>query len=547
MAIPKENLDSPPSFPRIPEIRLDRIVAEGGTGVVFAGRQIYLDRPIAVKVLKPGIDSSRGSFVERFQREAKVLAALDHPHIVACHQAGITEDGEFYLAMDYIDGPDLQRWLEEHGPLPEIKALQVIRNIAGALQYALDHGIIHRDVKPANILLQPCPDGDEVFPFQAKLADLGIARPVQRGPAGLTLATQIIGTPRYMAPEQFGDPDAVDFRIDVYGLGCVLFEMLTGSHPFPGADLGPLILDKNQAKTPDPLALRPELSEGVASLTRRLLDPDKERRPGSYGEVVAICEGLEAGSFAHRAEDRSHTKRRMSPWLTVALCAIAAVLPVARYLGEARTGSRATETPPARDVLSEPPRAVGTPAERRAEIEFEARGEALFSGDFSDPMQGWKASSGQVTWIAEEEGGGINAIGSGQRTRELGPEPWRLEGSLALLTESSKEAGIRIELEPGGAIVLSLMKLDKLYGSFVEIADNDDRPTRRMLSFSPVDGHVQEQVPFSLSVQTDRIGAVLAGRPVGEFPLAGSAHAVTLFVNGATASFRALLLRRPAS
>lgn len=165
----------------------------------------------------------------------------------------------------------------------------------------------------------------------------------------------------------------------------------------------------------------------------------------------------------------------------------------------------------------------------------------------TDPLSGWDPSVGQATWMAEEEGGGINAMGSGHKARKLGRAPWRIDGSLALLTEDSREAGVRIEIEPRGAVVLALKKLDRLYGSLAEIVDAEGRPASRVLGFVPLDQGLQEQVPFSLVVHEDRVRAVLGGRPVGEFSLAGVAHTIALFVNRATASFRALVVHRPVS
>lgn len=182
-----------------------------------------------------------------------------------------------------------------------------------------------------------------------------------------------------------------------------------------------------------------------------------------------------------------------------------------------------------------------------AEVQFESPGEALISDRLTDPLSGWEPSAGQATWMAEEEGGGIDAMGSGHMARKLGRAPWRIDGSLVLLTEDSREAGVRIEIEPRDAVVLALKKLDRLYGSLVEIMDAEGRPTSRLLGFVPVDQGWEELVPFSLVVYEDRFRAVLSGRPVGEFPLAGVAHTIALFVNRATASFRALVVHRPVS
>lgn len=488
--------------------------------------------------------------MQRFRREAKILASLRHPHIVECYQGGVTDEGELYLAMEYIDGSDLRRWLDEHGPLAEIAALGVVEKIASALAYALEHGIIHRDVKPENILLNRHA-GDETFPFEVKLADLGIARPVIAGDTPLTRVTQVVGTPRYMAPEQFGDPDDVDFRADLYGLGCVLFQMLTGVQPFAYTEPGRLIVDKVRAEIPDPHALRPGLSPGVVGLTRRLLAPEKGQRPESYSEVIAVCERFR-DQFSAVEPTVSLPRERKPSAMTakvVLLCTI--VVAGVLVIDHRETGypGRPTAFPGSGELAVVPEAAVAPHVSppTAVEVQFEPQGEALISGRFTDPLSGWDQSAGQATWMAEEEGGGINAMGSGQKARKIGRTPWRIDGSLALLTEASKEAGVRIEIEPRGAVVLALKKLDKLYGSLTEIVDAEGRPASRLVGFVPIDQGLQEQVPFSIVVHEGRVRAVLGGRPVGELPFAGVAHTIALFVNGATASFRGLVVHRPVS
>ncbi|MBA2591906.1 MAG: hypothetical protein H0U97_06430 [Gammaproteobacteria bacterium] len=136
------------------------------------------------------------------------------------------------------------------------------------------------------------------LPLRGHARGSRIARAVDAGQAPLTLVTQVVGTPTYMAPEQFGDPDHVDFRADLYGLGCVLFQMLTGVQLFADTAPGCLIVDKMRTETPDPHALRPGLSPGVVGLTRRLLAPERGQRPGSYSEVIAVCERLQDRSLA---------------------------------------------------------------------------------------------------------------------------------------------------------------------------------------------------------------------------------------------------------
>ena len=233
----------------MPDIALEREIGRGGNGVVYLGRQTYLERTVAVKVINPGkIGTEGGRFTERFQREAKLLAGLAHPNIVACYQAGLTPDGDCYLAMEFVEGHSLSEHIAANGPLhPEIAA-RIALDTARALDFANARGIIHRDVKPDNILLrtESGPGADSGFPFTVKLVDLGLAKVCDDGDtARMTQTGLVMGTPVTMAPEQFTDPEGVDFRADIYGLGCVLYQCLTAVRAFPQRDIMAMMMAKS--------------------------------------------------------------------------------------------------------------------------------------------------------------------------------------------------------------------------------------------------------------------------------------------------------------
>lgn len=289
-------IQSSPPLPTVPDIELSREIGRGGMGSVYLGRQTYLDRTVAVKFMhgSPN-DAAARLFTERFRREAKILASLAHPNICACHQAGTLPDGTCYLVMEFIDGPNLRQWLEETGALPEPVAIEVTRQLAHALGFAKARGIIHRDVKPENVLLQKLnpapPEGS--FPFRAKLVDLGLARPIATEEATrLTAAGAILGTPSTMAPEQINDPDSVDWRADIYALGCILFHMATGRRAFPQNKFTDILLLKAQGQVPDPRDAKADISEPLRDLIMRLMQADREKRPQKYEEIVAACDGL---------------------------------------------------------------------------------------------------------------------------------------------------------------------------------------------------------------------------------------------------------------
>jgi predicted Ser/Thr protein kinase len=196
------------------------VLGRGGMGVVYRARQEGLDRVVALKILSSRLAADR-EFVERFEREAKALARLNHPNIVAVHDAGI-ESGIPYLAMEYVEGESLRKLLSE-GRLTPSRAFSIVPQLCDALEYAHAQGIVHRDIKPENILRDQ--------KGQIKIADFGLAMIVGVEADRLTRTHAVMGTPHYMAPEQVENPKAVDHRADIYSMGVVIYEMLTGELP----------------------------------------------------------------------------------------------------------------------------------------------------------------------------------------------------------------------------------------------------------------------------------------------------------------------------
>ena len=206
---------------QLPEIELDECIGRGGMGVVFRARQRALDRPVAVKALLPPPGDSQG-WGERFRREAQVLARLQHPGIDTVQDYGQADDLA-WLVMELVEGTILRVLMEGERLSPD-KALGLVPPICEALQYVHERGIVHRDVKPENVLLDT--EG------RVKLVDFGLAKlSAGGGGANLTRSDQAMGTPRYMAPEQLERPQEVDHRADIFSLGVVFYEMLTGQVP----------------------------------------------------------------------------------------------------------------------------------------------------------------------------------------------------------------------------------------------------------------------------------------------------------------------------
>ncbi|HYT80667.1 MAG TPA: protein kinase, partial [Actinomycetota bacterium] len=200
---------------------IDSMLGRGGMAEVYLGTDRVLGRQIAVKVLGSQF-SKDNSFVTRFRREAQSAAALNHPNVVSVFDTG-SDDGTHFIVMEYIKGKTLSQVIREDGPLMPERAVEITLAVAEALAFAHRHGIIHRDVKPGNIMLTPSGD--------VKVMDFGIARATSSD--SLTQTATVLGTATYFSPEQ-AQGEAVDARSDVYSLGCVLYEMLAGHPPFSG-------------------------------------------------------------------------------------------------------------------------------------------------------------------------------------------------------------------------------------------------------------------------------------------------------------------------
>ncbi len=254
-----------------PQLEILDLLGRGGMGVVYKARQPKLDRLVALKVLPAEIGRDP-AFAERFVREARALARLDHPGIVAVHDFG-ESGGLFFLVMQFVDGANLRQVLQEGRLTPE-EALRLVPQICEALQYAHEQGVVHRDIKPENILLDRR--------GRVKIADFGLAKLVGHGPAGwpLTGSGQVMGTPHYMAPEQTERPREVDHRADIYSLGVVFYEMLTGELP-----LGRFPLPSSKAGVDARL-------DGVVL---RALEKEPGRRYQHADEVKTEVESISAG------------------------------------------------------------------------------------------------------------------------------------------------------------------------------------------------------------------------------------------------------------
>ncbi|HUT45822.1 MAG TPA: serine/threonine-protein kinase [Sedimentisphaerales bacterium] len=260
---------------QFPQLEILELLGQGGMGVVYKARQQQLDRLVALKILPPQIGRTE-AFAERFTREARSLARLSHPRIVMIYDFGHTEAGLYYFIMEFVDGTDLRRVIQA-GELSASEALTIIPQICEALQYAHEEGIVHRDIKPENILLNR--------KGQVRIADFGLAKLLDRPATGptsmLTKVGQQMGTPHYMAPEQIEHPSEVDHRADIYSLGVVFYEMLTGELP-----LGRFA----------PPSQKVQVDVRLDNVVLRTLEKEPERRYQHISEVKTDVEAISSGA-----------------------------------------------------------------------------------------------------------------------------------------------------------------------------------------------------------------------------------------------------------
>jgi eukaryotic-like serine/threonine-protein kinase len=264
--------------------KVDKLIKTGGMGSVYRGRHVLMDKTVAIKVLRPSL-AGDDAVVARFSREAKAASRISHPHAVSVTDFGEAENGVVFLVMEYLDGHTLKELIASEGPLTLDRVVEIVRQVAGALDVAHDQGVIHRDLKSENILLVRH-NGAE----WAKVLDFGIAKILQ--PAGgtdseITHANLVVGTPQYMSPEQCSQSGALDARSDVYSLGIIVHEMLTGRLPFIGESATVVMMKQVQDPPPSVLTSRSELPVAVDHVIKRALAKQPVDRFQSAGELSA--------------------------------------------------------------------------------------------------------------------------------------------------------------------------------------------------------------------------------------------------------------------
>ena len=264
--------------------RIVERTGSGGMATVYRAQQSRLERDVAIKVLHPAF-SAEPNFLARFEREARIVARLDHPHIIPVYDYDHL-DGHYFLVLKYVDGVTLRDILQGDR-LPPDHVLGLMRPIAEALDYAHEQGVLHRDIKPSNILIDR-----RGIPY---LTDFGLARMIRPGESTISVET-MLGTPHYIAPEQAVGNTDLDARTDVYSLGIVLYEMLTGRVPFSGDSSFSVVHDHIYTPPPSPREFNPDLSPGVEAVLLKALAKDPTDRYATASDMIRAYEQVVAES-----------------------------------------------------------------------------------------------------------------------------------------------------------------------------------------------------------------------------------------------------------
>jgi serine/threonine protein kinase len=268
----------------VEKYRLDALVGVGGMGAVYSALHLGIERRVAVKVLLPHLSLNNQRILGLFEREAKIAGRLTHENIADVKDAGQTPDGIAYLVMEWLGGSTLEDELAARGPLSLERTADLLRQTASALDEAHSKHVIHRDLKPSNVMLIRLQDGRE----QVKVLDFGIGKVLSDTSA--SPVSGVMGTPQYASPEQFNLGWNIDGRTDIYSLGIMLYQMLTGALPFDAPSIREVINMHLTAPPPPLRQSRPDAPQAIEDLITRMLSKNPEQRPQRAGEVSALFE-----------------------------------------------------------------------------------------------------------------------------------------------------------------------------------------------------------------------------------------------------------------
>jgi eukaryotic-like serine/threonine-protein kinase len=349
-----------------------RKIGEGGMGAVYEARHLKIDKRVAVKVLLDKY-AQKADVVARLEQEARLASAIGHENIVDITDFGETDDGRTFVVMEFLEGESLGALLQRDGPLLPRRAVTIARQVASALGAAHDKGVVHRDVKPENIFITQRGDGDFV-----KVVDFGISKAmrasdIEEESPRLTQTGMVLGTPLYLSPEQARGEEHLDHRIDIYALGTILYETLTGEVPFHGANYLSII-SQILSQEPKPLSqARPDLgiSPALEQVVTRAMTKDRDERYQTMREFDADLAAVESGAEGQVAFGRAAAPPRWRTavtWTAVVGMVVAGVtLAVPRML---RSGRPPAPVGPAMAISAPPPSPPPAPEEKQSEIKI---------------------------------------------------------------------------------------------------------------------------------------------------------------------------------
>lgn len=531
----------------VPGYELNGLLGTGACGVVFRAVQTRLNRVVALKTVRVA-ETAPADVLARFEQEAVSLARLQHPNIVTVYDSGVSH-GRAFFAMELLGGEDLGQKLLRDGPLREREAWLIARQTAAALDHAAAAGVIHRDVKPANLFLVPPPTG---FPLPSgvpmvKVTDFGLAltlRGADSPDVAQTSAGVFLGTPVYMAPEQFGGP--VDRRADIYSLGATVYQALTGRLPFDGRTVPEVMRQKGG----EPPRLPPPISEATADLVAAMMAPEARDRPENYAELIARIDALPCLDGAFTASGLPIATGAPAPALPPLNPAPLALEPEPLGL-------------PAPEVAFElPPAPVKRPAPRAGRkwlfavlalvLVGAGVGVAALAGAFRKPAAGPTRPANPVELVTVSQTGlfdGKGVLPWGGRNIELGKDAEKkpvLTGWGAMARPLNPPAHFRVVLAldpheaPNVAVILAtgegasaatqwVVKLDRATATavFGKRAGPDEpfEPLGAPVPVPTAAARAAEGLPPYLELKYERVGGALSAsfnyKPLGSVPDAG--------------------------
>lgn len=281
---------------RFGKCKLVKLLGQGATAFVFLAKHEVLDIPVAVKVLRTGLSQRKPEYAERFLREAKMAAWLDHPNLVRVIDCG-TEESYHYMVMDYVDGPNcLEMVKDQPGGIDWREATEIVKQAAAGLAYAVSKDVIHRDVKPSNIMIDSS--------GRVRVTDLGLAKLTIRGMASLTQELHTVGTPNYMSPEQIRSSEGLDLRTDIYSLGASYYHMVCGSPPFFGESAMEVVAMHVSNPLEPPFKRKGSLPPALSSIICKMMAKSPGERYQDYSALVADLDNLLDGKEISAADFR---------------------------------------------------------------------------------------------------------------------------------------------------------------------------------------------------------------------------------------------------